>query len=245
MSDDGRADVSVAVSDAVAAARLGRLLTAGGPPAALDPMREEAALAAFRAARPTVRPVVWPVVRARRTLRVAAATVVSVVALGGVAVAVTTGRTLLPGAGSGTGPASRPPAAVAPDGGTTAATAAAPRAVPTGGAGADPRERLVRPPHGKQESARGKGKGKNGSGKAKGAGKQDKSKQDTGKNGDGGGNSGQGGSGGGSSGQGSSDSGNTRQGRARKHARTPRGQHRKAANQSGSSGPDAGGQVRR
>jgi hypothetical protein len=229
MSEDGRADVSVAVSDAVAAARLGRLLTAGGLPAALDPMREEAALAAFRAARSTVRPVV----RARRTLRVAAVTVVSVVALGGVAVAVTTGRTLMPGAGSGTGPVSRPPAAVAPDGGTTPATAAAPRAVPTGGEGADPRERLVRPPHGKQESA--KGKGKSGSGKAKGAGKQDRSKKDTGKNGDGGGNSGQGGG----------DSGNTRQGRARKPARTPRGQHRKATNQPGSSGPNAGGQVHR
>ncbi|WP_405586612.1 hypothetical protein [Streptomyces sp. NBC_01190] len=113
MRDDGR----VEVADALTAARLGRLLTAaGGVPVALDPIREEAALAAFRAARASVRPVI----RAGRALRVAAATIVSVVALGGVAVAVTTvtGRAALPGAGSGSAPMSRPPAAVTPLDGT-------------------------------------------------------------------------------------------------------------------------------
>ncbi|WNI17394.1 hypothetical protein [Actinacidiphila sp. ITFR-21] len=128
-------------ADAMTAARLRRLLAAAGLPAALDPAREEAALAAFRAAHPPVGPVPRPVVRAGRAVRVAAAAMVSVVALGGVGVAVAagTGHGLLPGPGSGTSRVSRPPAVVAPDGdraGPVSASAAAP--APASGAAAVP-----------------------------------------------------------------------------------------------------------
>lgn len=141
-----------------AALRLaGVLAAARRGPDVLDPMREEAALAAFRAARdaPGTVTAIHPdeprvllrraggqpgagrrtgaAVRARQAAMVALA---SVVALGGAAVALAgTGRLPVPGGGSGTGPvSSRPPAAVSPDG-SSAGPSQPPSATPRPPAG--------------------------------------------------------------------------------------------------------------
>lgn len=110
--------------------RLAGLLAAAGPrhgagAAALDPEREEAALAAFRAARSAVpKGRARPLARcfggprrprpALRSVRVAAAALASVLALGGVAVAVAArgGAVPSPGGGSGASPVSSTPASV-------------------------------------------------------------------------------------------------------------------------------------
>lgn len=102
------------------ATRLARLLAAAGPagaPAALDPAREEAALAAFRAARRTDRRVTAFTRRrrgglrsTRRAIRLTVGAVACVIALSGVAVAVAEagGGLPMPGQGSGsTRPAGR------------------------------------------------------------------------------------------------------------------------------------------
>lgn len=120
-------------------------VTVRRPPGAA--LREDAAVMAFRAARVSApgrtlrtavpeeappaaasrgffrwsraaRPSGGPRPSRVRALRVSAAAAVSVLAVGGMAVAVAGGRYVLPGDGAGSGPVSRPPAAVAPDGAT-------------------------------------------------------------------------------------------------------------------------------
>lgn len=128
------------------ALRLAGVLTAAREAVApLDPDREEAALAAYRAARHAFigrRSARWrrvwrrtdhrPVLaaapgRARvGPRRVAAAALASVLALGGVTVAMASAGRLLTsgGGGAGSGPVSSGPASVAPDGGTQGAPTA-------------------------------------------------------------------------------------------------------------------------
>lgn len=137
------------------AARLARLLAtasaAAGRPR-IDPVREAAALAGFRAARRRgTRGAVRP--RSRTGLRWSAAVVGAALAVGSAAVAVASVRYLVPGdgAGSGSGPMSRPPAAVSPEAGTTgpvesAPVASAPAASRTAGP-VTPAPEATRTPH--------------------------------------------------------------------------------------------------
>ncbi|MEC3996593.1 hypothetical protein VSR01_25030 [Actinacidiphila sp. DG2A-62] len=116
--EGGRVEARDAES-ARSAQRLAGLLTAAGAAArdtaVLDPEREEAALAEFRAAQavriPAPRGAAWWPRLGVRSLRVAAAALVSVLAVGGVAVAVAAGTGRLPasGGGSGTFPVSSTP----------------------------------------------------------------------------------------------------------------------------------------
>ncbi|WP_328915677.1 MULTISPECIES: hypothetical protein [unclassified Streptomyces] len=154
-------------SDAEAAAtagRLARLLAAAGgrtavespvgppgvpprpafpPRPALDPAREEAALAAFRAALSTSPAPARRPRPARRPVRMTVAALASALALSGVAVAVatTTGSLPMPGQGSRSGPVSRPPAAVTPEGGRASALPSVPAGTgtPPAGTGAEGR----------------------------------------------------------------------------------------------------------